>query len=101
MINGVGEIGDGERVLVGFAAGGVGGAVNLPAFDAAASQDDAENFRIVVAPSGAVDLGSASKFGRDHDQGGIEHPALVKVADEGGESLVELGHLAGDGILDV
>lgn len=51
-----GVVFDGDGVGVGLAAGGVGGAVDVAAFHAAAGESDAEDFRPVVAAGGAVDL---------------------------------------------
>ena len=101
MIDGHSKVFDGEGVLVGLGAGGVGGAVNGAALEAAAGEEDGEDAGPMVAAGVFVDLGGAAELRGDHDEGGIEETAAVEVADEGGVAFVEGGELALDAGADV
>ncbi len=89
-----GEVFDGERVILRLARRGIGGAVDVPAGDAAAGHDDGENLRPVVAAGGAVDLGCAAEFGRHAHHRGIEQFAAVEIMNQRGKCLVEHRELA-------
>ena len=81
------------------AAGFVGAAVDVAAFDACAGDDAGVAVRPVVAAVWAVVvaagadafLGTAAEFADGDDEGGFEEPALVEVVDESGETAVEHG----------
>jgi hypothetical protein len=75
--------------------------MSMSPFDAASGQDDREDLGIMIAPGGAVDLGRAAEFRGHHHQSGIEQAALIEIADERRQRLIELGHLAGHGVLDI
>src|SRR5437762_9971856 len=101
MIYRVREIRHRERVFIDLSAGGIRGAINLPPLDAAAGQHNTEDLRIMVASSRAVDFGCAPELGSDHHQCRVKKAALVQVANQSREGLVEPGHLAGDSVFDI
>src|SRR6185369_8737300 len=79
LIKGCGVVLHIKRIAVRFAAGGVGAAMDVVLFDAAAGHDDAEHFGIMIAAGGFVDLGGAAEFGGDQDERGVEHAAAGEV----------------------
>ena len=72
MQDGGPEIVDGAGVLHGVVAEVVGGAVDGPATDAAASQPEAESKGVVVATAPALGEGGAAKFAGENDEGFVE-----------------------------
>src|SRR5438552_10863769 len=75
--------------------------MDLPALAAATGQSNAEDLGVMIAPGSSIDLRRAPKFGSDHHQCGIEQTALVEIPNQGGEGLVEFGHLSVKRIFDV
>jgi len=70
-------------------------------FEAAAGEDDAEDFRPVIAAGRGVDLGGAAKLGRDHHQRRVEQTIAFEIADERGERLIEGRQLPAHAALDI
>ena len=68
----------------------VGGSVGDAAFDASASEPEAETERVVVATVAALRERCASEFPGENDQGILQHPAVLEVADERGDGAVDL-----------
>ena len=66
---------DGARVLGGVVTEVVGGAVDVPAFDAAAGHPDGEAVGVVVATITALSEGCAAEFTSPDDEGGVEEAA--------------------------
>ena len=47
----------------------------------------------VVAAVVLVNFGRATEFRNNNDQRGVEHPAIVQIADQRAETTIKLGHL--------
>ena len=75
---------------------GAGGADDLASLDAAAGQGDVEDFGEVVAAGVGVDLGCSAELAHPHDQGLIEHAALLQVGDQGCEPRIDLAGVLAD-----
>ena len=82
----VGDVGALDGVLDPL---GVGRADDPASPDAASGQRDAEAVGPVVAAFERVDLGGSAELARAEDDRPIELPALLQVADQGGERRVE------------
>src|SRR5204862_2490083 len=70
----------------------VGGAMDVAALEAAASQPKGEPVAVVVAAIFALGDGQAAEFTGPEDDGVVEETALFEIEDEGGAGLV--GHFA-------
>ncbi len=57
-------------------------------------EGDREYARPVIATGVLVDFRGAAELRAEHDDGAVEHPATVEVADEGSVGLVEVRELA-------
>ena len=75
------EVGDADFVFGDFDAF-VGFAIDLTTLNAAAPEDGAEGFRIVVATVVLIDLGCAAEFGGEDDEGVVEQTTAFEVGEE-------------------
>ena len=66
---------DGGWVLGGVVTEVVGGAIDVPAFDASASHPDGEAVGVVVTTITALSKGGATEFAGPDDEGGVEEAA--------------------------
>ncbi|HOO40964.1 MAG TPA: hypothetical protein PK653_05955, partial [Syntrophales bacterium] len=80
-----------DRVDGGVGSVLVTGPVDLASRDAGPGEGEAEDVPPVVASSLGVDLRGTSEFADGDDERGLKQPALLKVFNEGGKCLVELG----------
>ena len=92
VVDGEGEIAHLERIILRLRSEGVGGTVDHALLKSAASEDDAEDFRPVIAAAGGVDLRRAAEFRRNHDERAFEQAAFAEIADEASEGLAEITH---------
>ena len=79
--------------FVGFAAESVCGADGLAGFHAAAGEQGAGDARPVIAAGVGVDFWGASEFAPDDDGNVFVHASLVKIVDQGGNALIQQGHV--------
>src|SRR5204863_3937122 len=81
-----------HNVMDGAVTEIVGGAMDVAALEAAASQPKGEPVAVVVAAIFALGDGQAAEFTGPEDDGVVEETALFEIEDEGGAGLV--GHFA-------
>src|ERR1051326_263954 len=101
LIDGCRIVGDLQRITVHLTACRIRRAMDKPLFDTTPGHHDAEHLWIVVASGRLVDLRRAPKFGREQDERGREHAALVEIADKRRECLIKGRHLVADSVADV
>src|ERR1051326_764885 len=77
-------------ILDRFEAELVGGAVDGAALDAAAGQPDGVAARVVIAAGRVLRPRAATELAAPDDQRLVQHPALLEVADESRDRLVDL-----------
>ena len=93
MVKGGKDFAESNGAFVGFAAKPVGGADGLAGVHAAAGKQGAGDARPVIAAGVGVDFGGAAEFAPNDEGDVFVHAALVKVVDQGGNALVEQGHV--------
>ena len=82
-----------DGAFVRFAAESVGGADGLAGFHAAAGKQGAGDARPMVAAGVGVDFGGAAEFSPNNEGNVFVHAAAVEIVDQGGDSLIEQGHV--------
>ena len=82
------KVGHADAVHIDLATECVRRAVHIAGLDAAAREHGGKHTRPVIAAGGRIDLRASAALGGDHDQSGVEHAALVEIADERGDRLV-------------
>src|SRR5207237_734218 len=88
VVEGSGEVAGGDRVGGGVGAVRRAGAEDLPAADAAAREQRAEDVRPVVPPAVGVELRRATELAHHDYQRLVQHSPLVQVGEEGGDGAV-------------
>ena len=86
------EVVDGDGILFGLPAEGVGGAVGVAAFDAGAGEPRGEAVGVMVASARAfLESGHPAEFAAAKNQSVFEQAALFEIAQERAGGLVEDG----------
>lgn len=101
VVDGGHEVGGIDRVFFGFASEGVGGTVDHAFFDPATRKHYGEDAGPVIAAAVFVNFRGAAEFGGEHDEGVVEHAAVAKVAEKGGDGVVDIGHGLAEAVFDV
>src|SRR5208337_4650529 len=91
VVDGRGDLGGGDRAVLGGVADLVGGADDGAALDRAAGEQDGPAARVVVAAAGGVDLGGAAELAEGQDQGVLQQPALGQVLEQRRVGVVKVG----------
>ena len=78
----------------------IGLAVDDATLDASPGHPDGHGLAVMVTAAAALRHRGATEFTSPHDQGVVEHPALLKVGDERHAGAVDFGSLERDAILD-
>ena len=83
------EIGDFDHILDDLFAAVAGFSVGDPALDPAAGEHGRECLRVVISSGVLVDPWGASEFGREDDEGVLEHATAIEIAEQGAKGLIE------------
>ena len=101
IVDGGHEVGSTDGVFFGFAAEGIGSAIDEPFFDPASCEHDGEDAGPVIAAAVFVDFRSAAELGGEHDEGVVEHAAIAEVAEKSRNGMVDVGHGFAKAVFDV